>query len=186
MELSTKSFFILDALDNYEITTQRQLSERSGISLGHVNYVLKVLLKKGLVKIDNFYQNPNKKHYVYLLTPKGLEAKSRLAARFVVSKLKDYSRFKRIIADKLATIESKGNTNILFVWPEIVKDFVDKTIKDFSLKLVMVGYCKQLEELKAFKTESYDIALVIDGDFADMITVAKATGAPMEKLLLLL
>ena len=64
MELSTKDFHVLDALDSYEITTQRQLSERAGISLGHVNYVLKVLLKKGLIKIDDFYQSTNKKNYV--------------------------------------------------------------------------------------------------------------------------
>ncbi len=51
MELSTKDFHVLDALDSYEITTQRQLSEKSGISLGLVNYLLKRFLKKDLVKM---------------------------------------------------------------------------------------------------------------------------------------
>ncbi|UCD32357.1 MAG: winged helix-turn-helix transcriptional regulator [Desulfobacterales bacterium] len=183
MELSTKSFFILDALDRYEITTQRQLSERSGISLGHVNHILKDLLQKGLVRTDDFFQSPNKKHGVYLLTPKGLDAKSRLASRFVVSKLKEYSQFKRYIVDKLTIIESKGNTNIFFVGPEIVKDFVDKTIKDFSLNLVMVGYCNQLEELESYETDSYDIALVLDDNSLDKKALAKATGFPGDKLL---
>ncbi|UCD32557.1 MAG: winged helix-turn-helix transcriptional regulator [Desulfobacterales bacterium] len=50
MPISTKGFFVLDALDDHEITNQRQLSERSGINLGHVNYVLKDLLKRGLVR----------------------------------------------------------------------------------------------------------------------------------------
>ena len=90
MELTRKDFYILDALDSQKITSQRQLSEHAGISLGQVNYVLKSLLEKGLVKIGNFNRNRCKIGYAYLLTPKGIEAKSKLAADFVVSKLKEY------------------------------------------------------------------------------------------------
>ena len=183
LELSTKDFHVLDALDSYEITTQRQLSDRAGISLGHVNYVLKVLLKKGLVKIDDFYQSLNKKSYVYRLTPKGLEAKSRLAARFVVSKLKEYRQLKRKIKEKLTIIESRGHVNIVLVGPEIVKDFVDKIIEENALNLVIVGYCKALEQLKAYDIERYDIALIIDGNNADMEAMPEDMNVIQDKLL---
>jgi len=161
MELSTKDFHLLDALDSYEITTQRQLSEKSSISLGHVNYLLKGLLKKGLVKMANFSKSPNKMGYAYHLTPKGLETKSRLAAHFVVSKLKEYSQLKQKIKEKLTLIESKDHVNIILVGPEIVKDFVDKMIKENAMNMVMVGYCTELKNLKAYDIESYDIALII-------------------------
>ena len=183
MGLPTKCFFVLDALNEYQITTQRQLSEKAGISLGHVNYVIKVLLKKGLIKIDSFYQSSNKKNYIYLLTPKRLETKSRLAARFVVSKLKEYSQLKQKIKEKLTLIESRGHVNIVLVGPEIVKDFVDKMIKENALNMVMVGYCKELENLKAYDVESYDIALIIDGNHVDMKTVSGDTKALQDKLL---
>ena len=161
MELSTKDFHVLDAIDSYEITTQRQLSEKAGISLGHVNYLLKSLLEKGLVKMGNFSKSPNKMGYAYHLTPNGLEAKSRLAARFVVSKLKEYSHLKRKIREKLTVIERRGQVNIVLVGPETVKDFVDKIIKEHAMNLVMVGYCDALEQLEAYDIESYDIALEI-------------------------
>jgi len=164
MEFSTKDFHLLDTLDSYEITTQRQLSEKSSISLGHVNYLLKSLLKKGFVKMENFSKSPNKMGYAYHLTPKGLETKSRLAARFVVSKLKEYSQLKQKIKEKLTLIERRGHVNIILVGPEIVKDFVDKMIKENALNMVMVGYCKELEDLKAYDIESYDIALIMDGN----------------------
>ena len=183
MELSTKDFHVLDALDSYEITTQRQLSERASISLGYVNYVLKVLLKKGLIKIDDFYQSPYKKNYVYLLTPKGLEAKSRLAARFVVSKLKEYSQLKRRILEKLTIIESNGHVNIVLVGPEIVKNFVDKIIKEHALNLNVVNYCKALELLKAYDIESCDITLVMDGKNTDMEAMPEDIKAFQDKLL---
>ena len=183
MELSTKDFHVLDALDSYEITTQRQLSEKSGISLGHVNCLLKSLLKKGLVKMGNFSKSPNKMGYAYHLTPKGLEAKSRLSARFVVSKLKEYSQLKRKIKEKLTIIERRGHVNIVLVGPEIVKDFVDKVIKENTLNLVMVGYCKTLEQLQAYDIESYDIALVLDGNNVDMEAMSEDTKVLQDKLL---
>ena len=183
MELSTKDFHVLDALDSYKITTQRQLSEKSGISLGKVNYVLKGLLKNGLVKMGRFSKSPNKKNYVYLLTPKGLETKSRLAARFVVSKLKEYSQLKQKVAEKLNIIESKGHVNIVLVGPEIIKDFVGKTIKEHALNLVMVGYCNALEQLETYDIESFDIALVMDGNNTDMKAMPKDMKALQDKLL---
>ena len=183
MELSTKDFHLLDALDSHEITTQRQLSERAGISLGYVNYILKVLLKKGLIKIDDFYQSPYKKNYAYLLTPKGLEAKSKLAASFVVSKLKEYSQLKRRILEKLTIIESNGHVNIVLVGPKIVKDFVDKIIKEHALNLVMVGYCTELDNLKAYDIKSYDVALVMDGNNAYAEAIPADMKAFQDKLL---
>ena len=81
MLLSEKHFQILETLDVQEISTQRQLAKLTGISLGQINYVLKQFLAKGLIKIGNFRKNPHKIGYAYLLTQKGIETKSKLAAR---------------------------------------------------------------------------------------------------------
>jgi EPS-associated MarR family transcriptional regulator len=183
MELSTKHFHVLDALDSYEITTQRQLSEKSGISLGLVNYLLKSFLKKGLVEMGNFSKSPNKMGCAYRLTPEGLEAKSRLAAHFVVSKLKEYSQFERKIKEKLTIIESSGHINIVFVGPEIVKDFVNKIIKENAMSLVMIGHCNALDQLKAYDIENYDIALVMDGNNTDMKAMPEDIKVLQDRLL---
>ena len=89
MDDPEKTFQVLDTLDTQEILTQRQLADHAGISLGQVNYILKSLLERGLVKIGNFRKNTHKIGYMYLLTPKGIEAKSRLAVKFIVYKLND-------------------------------------------------------------------------------------------------
>lgn len=183
---SEKDFQVLDALDSQEITTQRQLAEHSGISLGQVNYVLKSLLEQGLVKIGNFRKSPRKIGYVYLLTPKGLEAKSRLAADFVISKLKEYHVLRLKIAEKLAYIENKGNLRIVFIGPEIAREFVDSIIIENSMKLVMVGYCRKWEELKEYEHESFDMALVFDVNTEGTKTMAEATGISRKKLIPLL
>jgi len=69
MEPQEKDFPILDALSRQSITTQRQLANHAGISLGQVNYILKSLLEKGLVKVTNFTKSPCKISYIYRLTP---------------------------------------------------------------------------------------------------------------------
>ena len=74
--------------------TQRELAEALGVSLGAANYCLKALVDKGWVKLENFQSNPNKLGYLYLLTPAGVVAKTRLTGRFLHRKLHEYEALK--------------------------------------------------------------------------------------------
>jgi len=183
MNFSQKDFQVLNTLSSQDISTQRQLSELSGISLGQINYALKSLMEKGLVKIGNFRKSRHKIGYLYLLTPKGLEVKSRLATKFVVNKLIEYNRLKKTITDRLSGIEKKGHVKIVFVGPEIVKGFVDSIIKENKMKLDLTGFCRQWEGLKSFSPERFDIVLLFDGNVEGIKTIADATGISRDKLL---
>jgi len=183
MELSNKDFEVLDALDRQEITTQRQLSRHAGISLGQVNYLLKSLLQGGLVKLGNFRKNPNKIGYVYLLTPKGIEAKSMLAAKFVTSKLEEYHSLRHRLAERLLIIEKKGRFRIVFVGPEIVKEFVASIIKEKDLNLSLTAHCHTWNDLKRYKLETFDIALLFDGVPRETKRIAADSGIPRNKLM---
>ena len=70
--------------------TQRELAEALGVSLGAANYCLKALVGKGWVKLENFQNNPNKLGYLYLLTAKGIAAKTQLTASFLRRKIAEY------------------------------------------------------------------------------------------------
>jgi EPS-associated MarR family transcriptional regulator len=71
-------------------TTQRDLSSKLGISLGKVNFILKALIHRGFIKVDNFKKSDNKSAYLYFLTPKGAEEKARITYRFLRRKMKEY------------------------------------------------------------------------------------------------
>jgi EPS-associated MarR family transcriptional regulator len=71
---------------------QRNLAGRLGLSLGRANYCLRALVKKGLVKIDNFKRSDNKLAYSYLLTPSGLQEKTRLTVAFLRRKQLEYEQ----------------------------------------------------------------------------------------------
>ena len=71
-------FNVLRKIKNNPDSSQRKLAGELGFSLGKLNYCLKALQNKGLVKIKNFRKNPNKLNYFYVLTPKGLATKTQL------------------------------------------------------------------------------------------------------------
>jgi EPS-associated MarR family transcriptional regulator len=83
-------FNILRLLHDNPELTQRELGERVGISLGAVNYSLRALIERGLVKAGNFSRNPNKLGYAYLITPSGIAEKGRLTSRFLARKQTEY------------------------------------------------------------------------------------------------
>ena len=85
---------LLRKLESNPEYTQRELSQEMGVSLGKVNYCMKKLIQKGWVKLMNFNRNPNKVGYVYLLTPKGLEEKTRLTFSFLKIKMAEYEMLK--------------------------------------------------------------------------------------------
>ena len=90
-------FEVLRKIKSKPETTQRELAEELGFSLGKLNYCLKALRSKGLIKIENFRKNPNKINYIYILTPKGMAEKTKLTINFMKRKMKEYEELKKEI-----------------------------------------------------------------------------------------
>jgi EPS-associated MarR family transcriptional regulator len=86
---------VLKVLREIAITpemTQRELSSRLGISLGKVNFLVNVLIQKGLIKAHNFKNSNNKKAYLYYLTPRGFEEKAKITYRFLRRKIQEFEQ----------------------------------------------------------------------------------------------
>ena len=92
-------FELLRKIEKKPNSTQRELAEELGFSLGKLNYCLKALKRKGLIKINNFKKNPNKLNYLYVLTPKGIGEKTKLTINFMKRKMKEYDELKREVKD---------------------------------------------------------------------------------------
>ena len=99
MKNEQDDFEILRKIQNKPEYSQRELAKDLGFSLGKLNYCLKELQKKGLVKIKNFNNNPKKLNYLYILTPKGISAKTKLTIDFMKRKMKEYEELKKEITN---------------------------------------------------------------------------------------
>lgn len=88
------SFRVMRILQDNPDLTQRELAERLGISVGGLNYCLKALMEKGLVKMKNFANSKNKFGYIYVLTPTGMAEKAAITNRFLQRKMAEYEALK--------------------------------------------------------------------------------------------
>jgi|TARA_A200000159_G_C7236193_1_gene302443 EPS-associated MarR family transcriptional regulator len=90
---------VLRYLENKQTISQRELSNDLGISLGKINFILKALIKKGIVKAKNFKNNNNKSVYAYYLTADGLNEKAKLTLEFFKRKNTEYNKLKKELKD---------------------------------------------------------------------------------------
>ena len=90
-------FEILRTIQKKPKSSQRELADELGFSLGKLNYCLRALKHKGFVKIQNFKKNPKKLSYIYVLTPKGITEKTKITINFMKRKIKEYEELKKEI-----------------------------------------------------------------------------------------
>ena len=100
-------FKVMRILQENPDLTQRKLAEKLGISVGGLNYCLKALMDKGLVKMKNFATSKNKFGYVYMITPTGMAEKAVITHRFLQRKMDEYLALKAEIEELKAEIGLK-------------------------------------------------------------------------------
>ena len=112
--IDDQDYMVMKHINDTQKISQREISQSLNISLGKVNYILKALINKGIVKARNFTNSKNKRAYAYYLTPKGLQEKARLTVSFFDRKSKEYDRLKAELREleheiKNAQIKNKNN-----------------------------------------------------------------------------
>ena len=103
---------VLALLERSPDISQRELAKELGISLGGVNYSLRALIEKGLLKAQNFSSSDKKLAYAYILTPKGLAEKSLLTARFLRRKMDEYEALKAEIESLQHALHNQRQTSM--------------------------------------------------------------------------
>ena len=99
---------VLRLLEASPSRSQREVAYALGMSLGKANYVLRALLGKGFVKVQNFRNSKNKRGYSYLLTPEGVVAKAELTRIFLARKIEEYDALRLEIERLRAESEGAG------------------------------------------------------------------------------
>ena len=96
---------VLRALESNPELSQRQLAAELSVSLGGVNYAVKALVERGLVKMKNFSRSDHKASYLYVLTPSGIAEKASLASSLLSRKLEEYELLMTEIGDLRREVE---------------------------------------------------------------------------------
>jgi EPS-associated MarR family transcriptional regulator len=87
--------------------SQRELSDRIGLSLGRVNFLVNSLIKSGYIKARRFKNSKKKIAYMYVLTPKGVARRVEGARQFLERKTREYERLVAEIEELRAEVEEE-------------------------------------------------------------------------------
>ncbi|MFC1644113.1 MarR family EPS-associated transcriptional regulator [Candidatus Omnitrophota bacterium] len=101
---------LLNHIQENPEATQRELMEKLDISLGKVNFLIKALTQKGIIKLKRFKNSRNKKAYLYIITPEGVKEKSWITREFLKRKVEEYNTLKEEITRLKEEIDTAGKT----------------------------------------------------------------------------
>lgn len=156
---------LLEEIEQNNNISQRTLSSKLGIALGLVNTYIKLLVKKGYIRISNF----PKSRYKYLLTPEGMSEKSRLVYKHLAyynSMFRKVREDSREIFKKLAM---KGLKKVAFVGVDEFAEIVYLSLIEADLTLIGIYddaflgkmFLKnEVDPINKLQESNYDVILI--------------------------
>ncbi len=143
-------YHVLNHLQENTNTTQRKISKRTGLSLGAVNLLLKKMARKGLVKVEKL----NARTTRYILTPRGMQEKSRLAYLYIRQSFKQILKINQAL-DQLLSEQGKGNLNS---------------------KVLLCGPADEIMEILTWHLKKKDIAYELCTDASSLNKLSSVNG----------
>lgn len=128
-----KEYIILESIDNNSMTTQRELSNKLGISLGSVNMLLNKMVREGLIKIEKLNTNT----ILYILTPKGFVEKVNKTYKYIKIHYSYITEIKEKFKRRLSELNYEGRIYIILGKDEI-SDLVEIALKEINKPNLMI------------------------------------------------
>lgn len=131
---------ILEIIENNASVTQREISKKSGLSLGMVNLLLKKFVKKGLVKLERL----DGKSFRYILTPEGFKEKSKKTIDYI----KRYYNKTMIIKQNIERVirtYGKNRTYALFGNDKEMKEIIEGILKELEVDYITENNLQNLD-----------------------------------------
>lgn len=158
---------ILLYVDKEKRITQRELAKHTGLSLGTVNVLLKRLILKGLIEIEQI----NSKNIKYILTPKGLMEKARLTYHYIVQSYNYISNIGQKI-EQIIRSKSEPSKVILCGIKDELYDIISTKLKSMNVEF---EYIDRTADLNQFIDKGYIIITWhpedIEGNFNKYLNV---------------
>jgi len=170
---------VMEILEGRQRVTQRELARETGLNLKKVNYCLRKLLQKGYIKFQRARQNPDKRAYLYILTPAGMKAKSQLTYNFIRFTLDFYGKMEQKLLHCLDEISASGIKEVVLYGASDVARVLLDMLDGSNVAIVGVvdGSCRghdfhgvpvlKVEQLRALNGSSILITFLEDPEKAE-------------------
>ena len=129
---------VMDALEGKDALSQRKLSAATGLNLKKINFCLHKLLEKGYIKFEKARRNPNKLVYLYLITPEGIRAKSRLTYRFIKYTMEQHNKIEEKVRRSLETLAQEDVSQVVLYGVSDVARILYESLNGYEFRVIGV------------------------------------------------
>ena len=128
------------------------------MSLGKTNYLLRKLMAQGLVTINDI----NKKRLLYLLTPKGEEARAQMTVPFIKARVHDFEELRKRLVENLLVLHESGARRVLVVGSDSLGKLLAQIARAEGLELRVVATVSNNDDLTNYPQDEWDSLLVAE------------------------
>lgn len=155
---------ILKFIEKNNNTTQRDISRKTGMSLGSVNILIKQLVKKGLLKVEKL----SPRTIQYILTPEGLKEKFSVTYNYIVNSYRYINEVNLKIDELLKELVRNPDKHIvLFGNNDEICQILQGKLEKTPLSCSLVSSIDELQDM------GNQIFLVWHPDYAESLTERK-------------
>ncbi|MDH4127790.1 MAG: winged helix-turn-helix transcriptional regulator [Spirochaetota bacterium] len=126
--LSDNEALILNKISSNGAASQREISKRSGLSVGLINVLIKNLVTKGYVKLTKL----NKKNVSYLLTSKGLTEQLKLTSFYIHETFNRINNYKKWLCELIEEKINNGKSQFIILGKNELADILNLVLKDYN------------------------------------------------------
>lgn len=130
MGINEKEFAVIREISNNQKPTQRHIAKKIGISLGLTNLIIRRLIKKGYIKI----QEAPPRTIIYSLTPKGFSEKTKKSYHFTLRTIDLMKNIKENIKDIIMREYRQGVKDFIISGEGELATFTEIVFRDLNLK----------------------------------------------------
>jgi len=123
---------LLDEVTRDGTVSQRSLAKSLGVALGLTNFYVKRLVRKGYIKITTIPHHRIK----YLLTPRGMEEKSRLTYLYMQYSLSYYRDIRDRLKCRLADLSEAGGKRVVIYGTGELAELAYLSLREMNMTLV--------------------------------------------------
>jgi len=143
-KLSEREFELVNILGAQLALNQRDLSRHMDLSLGAINMLVRRLIAKGYIRIEQL----DKRKVKYLLTPKGFSEKMRKSIKYTLKTITSIGLIKERLKKVLLQLYEKGHRRYFLLGESDLALLVENSFQEIPLKNCTVSRIQEIPQDK--------------------------------------
>ena len=137
--LNEREFELINIIGSQLANNQRNLSTQMDISLGMTNMLLRRMIAKGYIRI----QQLNSRKIQYILTSKGFTEKMRKSVKYTIKTLNSISFIKTCLRDMMSALYIKGQREFWVLATVDLSQLIEMVAKEGDLANCQIHYINE-------------------------------------------